>query len=76
MNGKRLGSYQFTGNRYNCEYYRPILILPDISKILERCFFNQLYSFLNENSLLSKHLLGFRAKNSTLTALMQMCDDK
>ena len=58
-----------SGNRHNCENYRPISILPIISKILERCVFNQLYNFLNENSLLSKHQFGFRPKNSTLTAL-------
>ena len=64
-----------SGNRSNCENYRPISILPVISKILERCVFNQLYNFLNENSLLSKHQFGFRPKNSTLTALIQMCDE-
>ena len=64
-----------SGNRYNCENYRPISILPIISKILERCVFNQLYNFLNENSLLSKHQFGFRPKSSTLTALIQMCDE-
>ena len=64
-----------SGNRHNCENYRPISILPVISKILERCVFNQLYNFLNENSLLSKHQFGFRPKNSTLTALIEMCDE-
>ena len=55
--------------------YRTVSILPAISKILERLVFNQLYKFLNDNSLLSKHQLGFRPKNSTLTALIQMCDE-
>ena len=64
-----------SGNRYNCENYRHISILPVISKILEGCVFNQLYNFLNKNSLLSKHQFGFRPKNSTLTALIQMCDE-
>ena len=57
-----------------CENYRPISILPIISKVFERSIFNQLYQFLNENSLLSKHQFGFRPKNSTLTALIEMCD--
>ena len=64
-----------SGNRHNRENYRPISILPVISKILERCVFNQLYNFLNENSLLSKHQFGFRPKNSTLTALIEMCHE-
>ncbi len=63
-----------SNNRQKCENYRPISILPTISKILERSVFNQIYKFLNDNSLLSKYQSGFRPKNSTLTALIQMCD--
>ena len=61
-------------DRQKCENYRPISILPIISKIFERSVFNQLYTFLNDNSLLSKYQSGFRPKNSTLSALIQMCD--
>ncbi|CAB4022158.1 Hypothetical predicted protein, partial [Paramuricea clavata] len=61
-------------DRQKCENYRPISILPIISKIFERLVFNQLYKYLNENSLLSKYQSGFRPKNSTLSALIQMCD--
>ena len=61
-------------NRKKCENYRPISILLIISKIFERSVFNQLYEFLNSNSLLFKHQFGFRPKNSTLAALIQMCD--
>ena len=60
--------------RKKCENYRLIDILPIISKIFERSVSNQLYEFLNSNSLLSKHQCGFRPKNSTLAALIQMCD--
>ena len=61
-------------DRKKCENYRPISILPIISKIFERSVFNQLYEFLNANYLLSKHQFGFRPKYSTLAALIQMCD--
>ena len=64
-----------SGDRRLCENYRPISILPVISKILERSVFDQLYKFLNDNSLLSKYQSGFRPKNSTLTALLQTCDE-
>ena len=63
-----------SNERHKCENYRPISILPIISKILERSVFNQIYKFLNDNSLLPKYQSGFRPKNSTLTALIQMCD--
>ena len=72
MNGKRLGWCQFTNPMM--DNYRPISILPVVSKILERYVFNQIYKFLNDNSILSKYQSGFRPKNSTLTALLQMCD--
>jgi hypothetical protein len=62
-------------DKRKCENYRPISILPIISKIFERCVFNQVYTYLNENTLLSKYQAGFRPKNSTLSALIQMCDD-
>ncbi len=76
MIGRRLGLSQIykSEDRKKCENYRPISILPIISKIFERSVFNQLYEFLNANSLLSKHQFGFRPKNSTLAALIQMCD--
>ena len=61
-------------DRKKCENYRPISILPIISKIFERSVFNQLYEFLNANNLLSKHQFGFRPQHSTLAALIQMCD--
>ena len=34
-----------------------------------------LRSHLNDNSLLSKYQVGFRPKNSSLTALLQVCDE-
>ena len=63
-----------SNDRQRCENYRPIAILPVVGKNLERSVFNQIYKFLNDNSLLSKYHSGFRPKNSTLTALLQMCD--
>ena len=48
--------------RQKYQNFRPISILPIISKIFERSVFNQLYEFLDENSLLSKYKTGFRPK--------------
>ncbi|CAB4034905.1 Hypothetical predicted protein, partial [Paramuricea clavata] len=61
-------------DRSKCENYRPISILPLVSKNFEKEIFNQLYDYLSENSLLSKFLSGFRPKHSTLSLLIQMCD--
>ena len=62
-------------DKTKCENYRPISILPVISKVLEKEIFRQLYGYLTDNDLLSKLQSGFRLKHSTLSALIQMCDD-
>ncbi len=62
-------------DRRKCENYRPISILPIVSKVFEREVFRQLYGYLSNNSLLSKFQSGFRPKHSTLSALIQMCDN-
>ena len=40
--------------------YRPISVLPAISKIMERILYNQLYSYLTKFELLSDSQYGFR----------------
>ena len=62
-------------DKRKCENYRPISILPVVSKVFEREVFNKVYRYLCENSLLSRFQSGFRPKHSTLSALMQICDD-
>ena len=49
-------------DRKKCENYRPISILPVISKVFESEIFSQLYEYLNENTLLSDRQCGFRPK--------------
>lgn len=62
------------------ENYRPISILPTLSKVFERLLFNQLSAFFEKK--FSKFLCGFRKKFSTQTALIrlisqwQQCLDK
>ena len=40
--------------------YRPISVLPVVSKLIERVVFNQLYEYLNNNNLLTESQSGFR----------------
>ena len=62
-------------DKRQCENYRPISILPVVSKAFEKEVFRQVYRYLSESSLLSKFQSGFRPKHSTVTALIQMCDE-
>ena len=54
--------------------YRPVALLPVLSKILERAVFGQLVSYLDSNSLLHPNHHGSRKGHSTATALIQMYD--
>ena len=54
--------------------YRPISIIPVISKIVERAVQRQLYYYLSSNHLLSPSQHGFRPRHSTETALTCVTD--
>ena len=59
----------------NCDNYRPISVLPTVSKIVERAAHIQLYNHLDSNGLLHVKQFGFRRKRSTSSALLQFSDD-
>ena len=54
--------------------YRPISLLPCVSKIFERVLFNQLYEYFERNDLLTQHQYGFRKNHSTEFAAMELID--
>ena len=54
--------------------YRPISVLPIISKIMERIVHDQLYKFIEENNILNKWQSGFRLGYSTETAMTYVTD--
>ena len=54
--------------------YRPISVLPVVSKLQERAVHHQLYSFCNEHKLLSPFQCGFRSNHSTEFAAVAFSD--
>ena len=54
--------------------YRPISILPVISKIFERVIYNQLYAYFIQNNLFYSSQYGFRSKHSTELAALEFVD--
>ena len=54
--------------------YRPISILPVLSKVLEKHVHDCLSSYLHEHNLLHKTQSGFRSQHSCETALVHMID--
>ena len=54
--------------------YRPISILPTISKLFEKHMASQIREFINHFDLLQKEQSGFRQYHSCMTALTKMTD--
>ena len=60
------------GNRNSKDNYKPVTILPNISKIFERCIFRQLSNYMDQ--FLSKYQCGFRKGYSTQYCLLSMLE--
>ena len=63
------------GAHNNPENYRPISVLPVLSKVLERALHQQLSEFLKEQNLLTKYQFGYRSNRSTNLAATLFLDD-
>ena len=59
------------GSKHLFTNYRPVSLLPQFSKILEKLFNSRLDSFLERHNVLSESQCGFRTKRSTSQALME-----
>ena len=55
--------------------YRPISVLPTVSKVIERAAHKQLYTFLESHQLLVRNQFGFHRGRSTPLALTQFTDE-
>ena len=62
------------GERSDPGNYRPISILPTLSKIIEKHIASQLREFLQSFDLLQKEQSGFRQHHSCQTALTKLTD--
>ena len=59
-------------SKYELNKYRPISVIPVVSKVFEKIVYDQLYQYLlNDNKLLSSCQSGFRFLHSTLTTLLE-----
>ena len=54
--------------------YRPIFLLPAISKVFEKIVFTQVYEYFEKNNLLYASQYGFRSLHSTELAALEMTD--
>ena len=54
--------------------YRPVSLLPTISKIFERVIHDQMYEYFNEFNLLAEQQYSFRKNHSTEYAAIKLID--
>ena len=64
-----------SGGRENMDNYRPISILPVLSKILEKAVNSQLQQYLKTFDILSPTQSGFRQHHSTESAVIYFTDE-
>jgi hypothetical protein len=63
-----------SGNTACFTNYRPVSLLPTVSKVFERLYYNRLYSFLEKYNILYNLQFGFRKGLSTNFALLTLMD--
>ncbi len=63
--------YKLKGKKDSMNNYRPVSLLPVISKILERLIQKRISSFLRKKMLLYDSQYGFRCNHSTIDAILQ-----
>ena len=63
------------GDKLLIKNYRPISLLTIYGKILENIIFNNLYSYLHTNNLITKNESGFRPCDSTTNQLLYLVDE-
>ena len=55
--------------------YRPISVLPVLSKLFEKVVYHRIYSYLTEHNLIDKRQYGFRENHSTELAITTIDDE-
>ena len=66
--------YKGKGSKFDTKNYRPVAILPILSKVLERAMFKQVLSHMDDNKLFNPSHHAYRSFHSTTTAMIQMYD--
>ena len=64
--------YKGKGSKLDPKNYRPVAILPILSKVLERAMFQQLVAFMDNNNFFNPNHHAYRSFHSTTTAMLQM----
>ena len=62
------------GSKHLFSNYRPISVLPVLSKVLEKIVHVQISNFLNDCNIINPNQFGFQEKKSTSSAVLKLTD--
>lgn len=57
------------GDKQDVKNYRPVSVLPSVSKVFERVIYERMITFVNRHNILSDNQFGFRQSKSTELAI-------
>ena len=63
------------GEKSEKSNYRPISVLPVLSRLFEKLIYDQLYQYLDRGGFLTSEQSGFRPLHSSTTCLLKCTDD-
>ena len=63
-----------SGNMNDMSNYRPVSILPTLSKIFEKLIYKRFYKFFEDNAIIYNYQFGFRQSHSTIHAIQTAID--
>ena len=66
--------YRGKASKLEPKNYRPVAIVPVLSKVLERAMFQQLVMYMDNNNFFNPNHHAYRSFHSTTTAMLQMYD--
>jgi hypothetical protein len=61
-------------SKLDCNNYRPISLLSNVSKLLEKLMYSRIYNFLNNSACFHLRQFGFRSNHSTSHALISITE--
>ena len=67
--------YKNKGSPFEAGNYRPISLLSNVDKILEKLVHKRMIKFLEDNKILYDRQFGFRCKHSTVYGLITITED-
>ena len=74
LNDIKLKPLYKKGPKIDPKNYRPISLLPRVSKIIEKIIHDQTMEYLTDNKILYRYQSGFRKNHSTDTCLSYLTD--